>query len=63
MLSHGPGQCVFNRDDGRADQSLFDPIKNFSRAGAGNDRAAREHLLRSFMTEGTEFTLNGNFHE
>jgi hypothetical protein len=63
VLGHSPGQSVFDGDDGRGDRSALDAVKDFDRAGTGNDRASREHPLRGFVAEGTELTLDGNFHE
>jgi hypothetical protein len=35
-------------------------IEDFGGAGAGENGAARQHTLGSFVAEGTELTLDGN---
>ena len=39
----------------------LDTIKHFGRSCARDNRAARHHLLRGFVAEGTELALTGNF--
>jgi hypothetical protein len=62
MLGDGAGERVLDGDDRGGDRSALHAVKYFDGAGAGDDRAAGQHALGSFVAEGSEFALNGNFH-
>ena len=44
-------------------RAALDPVKDFERASARHQRGGRQHGFRGLMAEGTEFSLDGNFHE
>jgi hypothetical protein len=61
------GDCarkrVLDGDDCGADGSALHAIEHFDGTGAGDNLAARQHTFRGFMAKGTEFALDGNFHQ
>src|SRR5215469_1655555 len=62
MFGDGPSQSVFNWDDRGPNRTLLETIKHLRRPYTGDHPTARQHPLRSFMTEGTQLPLNGYFH-
>jgi hypothetical protein len=67
MFGDGTGQRVFDGDDGAVDGASLHAVEDFERTGTGYDGRARrrrafEHGFRRFVTEGTEFSLDGNLH-
>jgi hypothetical protein len=60
VLGDGAGQRVFDGDDGGGDRSALDAVEHFGGSSAGDDRAAGQHALGSFLAEGSEFSLDGN---
>jgi len=58
-----PGKRVFDRNDGSRDRPPLEAVKDVGRAGAGNNGFAWRHTTGSFVAEGTQFSLNSDFHE
>ena len=62
VLDDGTCQRIFNRDDRCADFSAFDQLENLGRVGAGNNGCLRFQIQGSFVTKGSELSLNGDPH-
>ena len=66
VLGDCAGERILDGDNGGGDRSILQAIENLGGTGAGDDGAARQHALRSFVAEGTEFALDrdlgGGFH-
>ena len=65
VLGHGSGQRVLDRESpacAATDHSSLNAVEDFRRPRTGHNRAARQHLLRRFVTERTKFSLDRDFH-
>jgi hypothetical protein len=62
VLDDGTCQRIFNGDDRCADFSVFNQLENLRRLGAGNNGCLRFQIEGSFVTKGSELSLNGDPH-
>ena len=51
MLGHGSGERILDGNYGRSHRAVLDPIEDFRRASARNNRRPRQHLACSFVAE------------
>ena len=61
MFRNRAGEGVFDRDHGGSNRSALHPVEYFGGAGAGDNDTMPQHTLRSFVAEGPEFALDGDF--